>query len=73
MRQRRGEDFRPMCDHYMQPRGAGDRNRGDEAPQHVNKVFQQYWGAQQNPPGYGMGQTVPFNIDEAGLPYGYHY
>lgn len=68
---RRGESFRPMHGSGPFPRGFGDRNRGVERPQTVNKVFQQYRGAQQNPPGYGEGSTVPFNIDEA--PYGNHY
>lgn len=77
MRQRRGEDFRPMCGHVFGPKGMGDRNRGEEAPQTNDKVFQQYWGAQQNPPayasGYKMGIDVPFNINESGLMYGSYY
>lgn len=46
-----------------------DNNRDPfSPPQNVNKVYQQYRGAQQNPPGYGEGMTVPFNIGGE-----YHY
>ena len=71
---RRAQDFAKMMGDGPRPRGVGDNNRGRMEPQQVvNKVFQRYRGAQQNPPGYGEGCTVPFNIDEEGMPNGSHY
>lgn len=41
----------------------GDNNRKPFAsPQMVNKVFQQYKGAQQNPPSYADGYNYDFSM-----------
>lgn len=60
---RRAEQYAKMVGDGPVPRGTGDNNRSPhERPQMVNKVFQKYHGSQQNPPQYGEGDTVPFNI-----------
>ena len=63
-----GEDIRQRTDNSPHPRGKGDNNRGPyHYPQHTNKVWQAYWGSQQNPLQAELNQMMyhpPFNIDE---------
>jgi hypothetical protein len=51
----------------MQPH---DRNRGvHQTVQYVDKVFQEYWGAQQNPPIYATG----YSYEMPAAPFGNEY
>lgn len=55
------ESIKRNTENAPMPHGLGDRNREPfRAPQQNNKVFQQYWGAQQNPPVYGSGYSYDF-------------